>query len=118
MRVLLIEDDETTARAIGWALSDLGVEVHVVHSGKQAIGAIAHLHPDAVLVDIMLHDIDGITLVRYIRDAWRNLPIVVASGHDRYPGLSAALHDRRTAFLQKPFEIATLLNAIRIISAE
>ena len=118
MRLLLIEDDEASARAIGWALNDLGVDVTTLHAGKQAIGAIAHLNPDAVLVDIGLHDIDGVTLVGYIRDNWSRLPIVLASGHADFPGLKPLLRDARTAFLQKPFEIDDLVRAIEKMMSE
>ena len=117
MLLLLVEDDELAARAIEWALDDLGVDVRVATSGRDVLRLVEEIVPDAVVLDVILEDVDGVTLCGQIRARWPRLPIVLASGRDAdFPGVQEAIADRRTTFLQKPFDIETLLATIETLS--
>ena len=117
MRVLLVEDDELAARAIEWGLDDLGVSVTLLTSGGEVLRFMEANRPDAVVLDVILEDADGVTLCGQIRARWPDLPVVLASGRDAdFPGVQEAVADRRTAFLQKPFDIETLLATIESLS--
>jgi two-component system response regulator PrrA len=109
-RVLLIEDDEAVAEGLETLLRFEGFEVDLVATGRLAIELTAHTHPDIVVLDLTLPDIDGITVARAVRDAWPALPVVISTGH--YPGLPKLLVLAKVALLQKPYEFKELLVAI------
>ena len=113
LRLLLIEDDPSVALGLKWALELDGH--HVTHSplGRPAIGLLQHATPDAILIDLDLPDIDGVTLGRAVRAGWPDLAIVFVTGHDDFEGLSEAIQHRRSVCIQKPFSIETLGNALR-----
>ena len=111
-RLLLVEDNVLAATAIVLALADHGFDVEVVNLGRQAVGRLIQRSFDVVLIDLTLPDLDGGTLAEMIRSDWPDLPIILTSGYDRPARLAALLESRFTAFLQKPFEIASLLSEI------
>lgn len=67
MRVLIVEDDVDLAEVLAEEVSELGHEVHVVRSGQEAIAAAAHFAADVALVDVVLPDINGMTLASVLR---------------------------------------------------
>ena len=76
---LLIGADEATfGRAIGIALRDSGYEVHTAASGEEALGVVADVHPDAVILDLGLPGIDGVEVLEALR-AWTDVPVLVLS---------------------------------------
>jgi two-component system, OmpR family, response regulator len=117
--LLLVEDDEMAASAIEWALMVFGVQVHTLKAGGEVMKTIVEIRPDAVVLDVILEDVDGVMLWREIRRTWPELPVVLTSGRDAdFPGVQQAISDRRTAFLSKPFAIETLLEVIARLRAE
>lgn len=113
MRVLLVEDNEANAAAVGWALTEEGFHVITVHRGKEVLAAISSNTLDAVILDISLPDLNGIEVAKLIRSHSPQLSIVFTTGHDRYVGLDAALAMPRTWMLMKPFTIAMLAATLR-----
>jgi len=119
MQILLVDDDEMAARAIEWALCDRGVDARTLTSSRDVIGAIAEVRPRAVVLEVILDHGDGVSLCNEIRRLWPELPLVLTSGRDAdFPGVQDAIAVRRTDFLQKPFEIDTLLDTIETLSKQ
>jgi len=112
IRLLLVEDDIQAANAIRFALAEYGFEVQTVNVGRQAIGTLIRHQSDAVVIDLTLPDVDGGALAKMIRHDWPDLPIIVVSGYEKPAGLAPLLEQRKTAFLQKPYDIGTLVEAI------
>jgi DNA-binding response OmpR family regulator len=113
MLLLLVEDNVSAALGVAWGLREAGHQVAVLNSARPAIGAIAHQHPDAVIIDVSLPGVDGVTLAGYVRAAWPTLPIIFTTGHDgSYPGLREAEAHPRTSLLQKPYAIDQLLHEL------
>ena len=113
LRLLLVEDDPSVAVGLKWALELAGHSVTHSNLGRPAIGLIHGEQPDAVLIDIDLPDIDGVTLGRAVRDGWPDLPIVFVTGHDDFDGLSEAVRHHRSVCIQKPFSIEALEKVFR-----
>lgn len=111
-KILLVEDNATLAEGVRWILHTEGCDVTVVHSGREVIGMIGYIRPEAVVLDVSLPDVDGITVGDAIRRAWPQLPIIFTTGHGDYPGLRNALLSPHTAMLQKPYEIQALIGAL------
>jgi PAS domain S-box-containing protein len=108
-KVLIVDDEESIAEGIAQLLEQDGIEVYTVGNGFEAAGAIARFHPDVVLLDIGLPDMDGSEVYTRIRALHPLLPVIFSTGHGDRRALLDGLNDPHIRFLQKPFEIASLL---------
>ena len=108
MRILLIEDDPETTRFIRKGLEEAGHVLDHAGDGKQGLLLALDAEHDAVVVDRMLPGLDGLSIVRSMRAADRNTPVLVLSAlgevDDRVEGLRAGGDD----YLVKPFALAEL----------
>ncbi|HVR40439.1 MAG TPA: ATP-binding protein [Thermoanaerobaculia bacterium] len=111
-RVIFVEDEKPIAEGVTRLLSDAGIEVHAVGTGSEGEAAVERMHPDLVILDIGLPDADGIDVGHRIRSAHPLLPLIFATGHGDPRIFASRFTDRRTKFLQKPFEIDMLLDTI------
>ncbi|HZI05555.1 MAG TPA: response regulator [Archangium sp.] len=108
--VLIVDDEPDIANILGELLGEEGLDVRVVHDGRQALTAMAERLPDLVITDLMMPRMDGHALIREMRGsaALRHLPIVV---------MSAGLMDQRLLapdilFVPKPFELFDMLDRV------
>lgn len=107
-KLLIIDDESAIADGIAALLEQDGIEVESITAGLQATQAISRFHPDVVLLDFGLPDIDGSEVHARIRAINADLPIIFSTGHGDRRIIHDRLNDPRTRFLQKPFEIADL----------
>ncbi|HVV35341.1 MAG TPA: response regulator [Acidimicrobiales bacterium] len=112
MRVLIVEDDLPLRRALMANLSARGFDVDVAGSGEEALTNAARVHPDVVLLDLGLPGIDGIEVVRGLRQ-WSRVPIVVLSARDAEASKVAALDAGADDYVTKPFGMDELLARLR-----
>ncbi len=110
--ILVVDDDETLAGGLAYALSQKGLKVAVGSRGKVVPEMIASVNPDALLLDISLPDLNGITVARIVRWNWPHLPIIFVTGHDNMGEINRALGLPRTSIVRKPFSLDVLLQAI------
>ena len=108
-KLLIIDDEQSIVEGITALLEQDGIEVVAIGSGIDAAKAVASFHPDVVLLDFGLPDIDGTEVYACIRELDRSLPVIFATGHGDRRTIQDGLHDPRTRFLQKPFEVSALL---------
>ncbi len=105
--ILLVEDDADTARALSKALEVSGYKVTAVDTGLEAKAIIEHIHPDLILLDLMLPDTDGLVLTTAIKSLTQ-APIIICSARteqvDRVLGLKLGADD----FIAKPFDLDEL----------
>ena len=81
MRLLLIEDHVPVADVLTEAFRDIGHEVSVAHTGEEGLRELSRDCPDAVLLDVALPGMDGVTVLRAIRARDRQLPVIILSGN-------------------------------------
>jgi signal transduction histidine kinase/CheY-like chemotaxis protein len=86
-KVLVVDDDQDFVLLLSRLLEDSPVRrYHVVSAstGREGLAMIRHYHPDLVLLDLMLPDMDGIEVIKQVRSraAWQHIPIVVVSAQD------------------------------------
>lgn len=107
-KILVVDDDINLVSLWSQALEDEGYEVEAVYNGNAAISQAYASDIDLVLLDIMLPDIDGITVCRKLRNdpQTRELPIILMSASD---ALRERGKDCADASLAKPFDLALLL---------
>jgi DNA-binding response OmpR family regulator len=112
MKILLVEDDERIADALAEDLTDQNYVIDVAYEGQSAWDLIDAYTYDLILLDVMLPDIDGISLCRKIRSQ-NSTPILMLTARDtvsdRVLGLDAGADD----YLVKPFDLTELLARIR-----
>ncbi len=115
MKILLIEDDSETARCIADGLYDEGHEIDIAVDGRDGLLRVTGERWDVVIADRMLPSLDGLALVRTVRAAGCQTPIIMltalASIDDRVAGLNAGADD----YMSKPFalvELAARVNAL------
>ncbi|MBV8545180.1 MAG: PAS domain S-box protein [Acidobacteria bacterium] len=108
-KLLIIDDETAISDGIAALLEQDGITVEAITTGLEAAQAIKAFRPDVVLLDFGLPDLDGSEVYALIRKVDANLGVIFATGHGDRRILHDRLHDPRTRFLQKPFEVADLL---------
>jgi len=117
-KVLIIDDEESIVEGIAALLGHEGMAVDAVGSGAEAVKAIARFHPNLVLLDFGLPDMDGSEVYTLIREQNPLLPIIFSTGHGDPRKLLDGINDPWVRFLQKPFEIASLLEKMAELEAD
>jgi CheY-like chemotaxis protein len=114
MRVLVIDDESDVTQVVGEALRDRGHEVECASTGHQAIAVALRFRPDAVLVDIGLPDMDGITLAELLRGSvsGKRMRVVAFSGYGDPNLLGAVQRDLFDDYLQKPASLQSIEDAL------
>ena len=112
-RLLLVEDDPTMVRVLRRNLEAHGYDVESAAEGRKGLERFAQWHPDAVLLDLGLPDIDGVTFIREVR-AHSATPIVVLSAREAERDKVAALDAGVDDYLAKPFGLEELRARIRV----
>jgi len=111
-RIVIVEDDTAVAAGLTSILQSENVSVHVVHRGSEAVDAVARFHPDVVLIDISLPDMNGTSVYEKISARWPEMAVVFSTGHAEESRLPRAGLNR-VAFLRKPYSTETLLTKLR-----
>ena len=112
-RVLVIDDDPGLGPAVRTGLVSAGFVVQWVATGVAGMEQVAQWHPDVVILDLGLPDLDGISVCEQIR-TWSDVPIIVLSVRDRDGDKIAALEKGADDYLTKPFSSGELLARIRV----
>lgn len=114
-RVLVADDDRAIRESLARALELDGYEVELASDGAAALATIRAARPDVAIVDVMMPNIDGLTLCRVLRAERDRLPILMLTARtetsDRVAGLDAGADD----YLPKPFELDELLARLRAL---
>lgn len=112
MRVLLVEDDRKIADFITKGLAAAGYAVDHETDGSDGLYMAVSETYDAIVVDIMLPGLDGISLIRKLRDRQVDTPVIVLSAKDRVDDRVLGLEAGADDYLTKPFAFSELLARI------
>ena len=115
MRILIVEDEPALARQLAAAIGDAGYAVDSAPDGERADVLGTTEHYDAVILDLGLPKIDGLTLLRRWREAGLAVPVLVltarGSWHEKVQGIDGGADD----YLSKPFRMEELLARLRAL---
>ena len=112
-KILIIEDDNAIVRLMTVALKTNGYESLVANDGVTGISLFLKEHPDLVLLDMGLPDIDGSEVLSQIRQI-SNTPLIIVSARDKEQEKVYALDNGANDYVTKPFSIVELLARIRV----
>ena len=111
--VLVVEDDKPIRNFICVSLKAQGLDYLETPSGTMALAMIASHNPDIVILDLGLGDIDGLNVIREVRQ-WSNVIIIVVSARDLDREKAEALDLGADDYLSKPFSVTELMARIRV----
>lgn len=115
MRVLIVEDQKQTASFVRKAFQEEGFAADVAGDGETALAMAASTPFDAIVLDIMLPGIDGLSVLRQLRERRNMTPVLLLSArgevNERVDGLNAGADD----YLPKPFALDELIARVRAL---
>ena len=111
-RVLIVDDEVAILRLLRTALDTGEYSLHQAENGHDALAAATSFRPDIILLDLGLPDLDGVEVIRRVRE-WSQVPILVISARDAENSKVEALEAGADDYLAKPFGVAELLARIR-----
>ena len=115
VRVLVVDDETHIAELIGMALRYEGWDVRLAHTGAKAASAAREFRPDAVVLDMMLPDFDGLEVLRRMRSSRADVPVLFLTARDsvedRVAGLTAGGDD----YVTKPFSLEEVVARLRAL---
>ncbi len=116
MRILIIEDDQDLCRFIALALEQSGCAFDICHTGNDGLFFAKNQVYDAIILDRMLPELDGLTVLKALRRHGILTPVILATALDglcdRIDGLDAGADD----YLVKPFAVEELMARIRAVT--
>jgi two-component system KDP operon response regulator KdpE len=114
-RVLVVDDEPQILRALRINLHARQYDVVTAGSGRGALEAATDAHPDLVILDLGLPDMDGVDVIRSLR-SWTQVPIVILSGRMNSAAKVDALDAGADDYVTKPFSVAELFARIRAVT--
>lgn len=114
-RIVVVDDEPSITDAVATALGYEGFDVAEAHGGRDALDLVLDLRPDLVILDVMLPDLDGMTLLRRLRQDGIDVPVLFLTARDepsdRVEGLVAGGDD----YVTKPFTLAEVVARVHAI---
>ncbi|MCI8910431.1 MAG: response regulator transcription factor [Oscillibacter sp.] len=111
-KILVVEDEKSISHFISTVLNNNGYEAMQARTGSQALSMISSHCPDLIILDLGLPDMDGLEILRQLRE-WSSLPVVVVSARSHERDKVTALDAGADDYLTKPFGTDELLARVR-----
>ncbi|MCA1716901.1 MAG: response regulator transcription factor [Actinobacteria bacterium] len=114
-RILIVEDDSYIARLVQLELEHRGMKVRCAHDGPSGLEAIAKFDPAAIVLDIMLPGIDGVGVMKKLRQEGNTVPIIMLTARDTAADKVHSLDLGADDYLTKPFDPEELMARLRAL---
>jgi two-component system, OmpR family, response regulator MprA len=116
VKILVVDDERAVRESLRRALELQGYEVELAADGAEALARLAaNGHPDAIVLDILMPEVDGLEVCRQLRRTGNSVPVLMLTARDavgdRVEGLDAGADD----YLVKPFALEELLARVRAL---
>jgi two-component system, OmpR family, KDP operon response regulator KdpE len=112
IRILIIDDEKQIRRMLKAALEGYGYDIGEAASGHEGLSQTSIFHPDVVILDLGLPDLDGIEVIQRLRE-WTQVPIIVLSVREHEDDKIKALDVGADDYVTKPFSMGELLARLR-----
>jgi two-component system nitrogen regulation response regulator GlnG len=111
-KILVIEDDQSMRWVLDKSLSREGYKVSSAPDGRSGISAAFEVVPDLVILDILMPDIDGLTVLRKLKESHPQLPVLIITAQNIMTHAVEAMRRGAYDYLPKPFDINVLLERV------
>src|SRR6185503_14335419 len=115
MRILLVEDEPEAARLLAKGLREQAYAVDVAAEGRAAVFRAQTTEYDAVILDVILPALDGLSVCRELRAAGSSVPILMLTARDAVQARIAGLDSGADDYITKPFDFEELLARLRAV---
>ncbi|MCE5328642.1 MAG: response regulator [Planctomycetaceae bacterium] len=114
-RILIVEDAPANIQALTAILKEQGYQISVATNGRQALHVIEKIHPDLVLMDVVMPEMDGYEACRQIKASplWKDLPIIFLTAKTETPDIVRGFELGAVDYVAKPFNAHELLARVR-----
>ena len=113
VRILVVDDDESIRNTMKTILEDEGYIVDVAASGREAIKRTEEMAYNVALIDIRLPDMEGVELLKLIKDAVPRTRKIMMTGYPSMQNAITALNKNADGYMIKPVDIEKLLNTVK-----
>jgi len=113
--ILVVDDEVPFTEIMAEILRSYGLQTKVAHSAREALGLMSDGVPQLLILDVMMPEIDGLTLMGQVKSntRWDGIPVVIASASVMPDQQAAAFTAGADVFLKKPFNSKELRAALR-----
>jgi len=115
MRILVVEDEKKVASFIAKGLTEESYAVDVAYDGEEGVFMALENDYDLIVLDLMLPKLDGMEILKKIRDSGKDVPVLILTAKDSVEDIVAGLEGGSDDYLTKPFAFAELLARIRAL---
>lgn len=114
MHILLVDDDVDQLTTLSNLFSKRG---HTVQAVSDGLKALLYLNDevDVLISDIQMPEVDGVTLLRTLRERYADLPVILMTGHGTLDTAVEALRNRAFDYLSKPVDLVALMSCLERI---
>jgi DNA-binding NtrC family response regulator len=112
-KILVIDDEEGIRTLLDTLLSRKGYEVVLASSGQKGLALFRKEHPDAVVLDLKMPEMDGMTVLKQIRSADQKLPVIILTGAATPEAEQQAQAQGVTEFVEKEFSLHRLGDSLK-----
>lgn len=116
MRILVVEDEKHLNRIVSEALEDEGYSVDSCYNGADALDYTAGADYDVIILDVMMPRMDGFEVVRRLRSAGNNTPVLFLTARDSVADRVSGLENGGDYYLVKPFDFQELMAVVRVMA--
>jgi DNA-binding response OmpR family regulator len=114
-RILIVEDDSSIARLVKLELEHRGLRVRCAYDGPSGLEAVADFDPAAVVLDIMLPVMDGVGMLKKLRQKGNGVPVIMLTARDTAADKVHSLDLGADDYLTKPFDTEELMARLRAL---
>ena len=117
-QILVVDDSPGDLHTLGKLLTTAGYQTITASDGRKAISLFGEKHPDLVLLDLIMPEMDGIATLRAIKEIDPSSKAVMCTASGLEPVVQLAMLSGASGFVTKPFEEDTILRTIRKVLGE
>ncbi len=118
MRILIIEDERKVAAFLQQGLEEEGWIVHLAFNGAEGLQKILSDEHDVVILDIMLPKLDGLSVLKQMREKMIKTPVLLLTARDTIPDKVKGLYQGADDYMTKPFAFEELLARLHVLTRQ
>lgn len=112
-KILIVDDTIKDLQSGSQLLTRSGFQVYTARNGEDALSFLEKKVPDIILLDLIMPGMDGIEVMRIIRDTYPEIPVVLCTAADQEPVVRLAMLSGAFGVIVKPYDPDTMLRTIR-----